>query len=206
MPRNLFGGNKSKKHKNRREAPKYILKENGMEYAVITKILGNGQCALNLIDNTGITSKVLGHIRGSLRRARLSIDDIVLIEYREFETQTYDKNGIAKLKNVDIIHHYCVDHINQLIRDKQISNTFKSKTEEEDDVIFDSNYVADNSEEENESNSDKDSDAESESEEKEKDKLVKPSYKNKPSKHRSSNKTHINILDMPNEDINIDDI
>jgi translation initiation factor IF-1 len=205
MPKNTFGGNKAKKHKNRREAPKYIIKADGMDYAIITKILGNGQCALNLIDQSGIIGTVLGHIRGSLRRARLNTEDIVLIEHRTFETQKYDKNNNAKLKNVDITHHYCVDHVNQLIRDKQISATFKSTEKEDEDIIFDANFVEDKSEDNSEDESEDNS--EDESEEKPKEKVVKPSYKNKPSKYRNDSKTHMSILDMPiDENINIDEI
>jgi translation initiation factor 1A len=75
-------------------------KEDGQEYAQVTKMLGDGRASLQCYD--GITRT--GLIRGTMRRrVWINAGDIVLIGLREFED---DK--------ADIIHKYTTDEARQL--------------------------------------------------------------------------------------------
>jgi translation initiation factor 1A len=82
------------------EEYRILFKEEGQEYAEITKILGNCRCECRCHDG-----KVrLGHIRGKMRhRARIILGDTVLVSLRDFQ---HDK--------VDIIHKYTLDEAKNL--------------------------------------------------------------------------------------------
>lgn len=77
-----------------------LLKEDGQEYARVTKILGNGHVECACFDNV----VRLGNIRGKMRRrVWIVLDDIVLCGLRDYQ------DG-----KVDIIHKYNPEEIRNL--------------------------------------------------------------------------------------------
>ena len=81
---------KGKGGKNRRRGKNFnggqkrelIYREDGQEYAQITKMLGNGRIEVSCFD--GI--KRMGHIRGKLRkRVWMGQGDIILVSLRDFQ-------------------------------------------------------------------------------------------------------------------------
>ena len=104
MPKNKGKGGKNwkkgKKGGGDHERRDLEYKEDGQEYAQVTKMLGDGRCALQCYD--GIAR--VGLIRGTMRRrVWINAGDIVLIGLRDFEE---DK--------ADIIHKYTTDEARQL--------------------------------------------------------------------------------------------
>lgn len=78
-----------------------IVKEDGQEYARVSKILGNGHVECACYDNV----IRLGHIRGKMRRrVWITLNDLVLCGLRDYQ------DG-----KVDIIHKYNSDEVNNLI-------------------------------------------------------------------------------------------
>jgi translation initiation factor 1A len=104
MPKNKGKGGKNwkkgKKGNGDSERRDLEYKEDGQEYAQVTKMLGDGRCTLQCYD--GITRT--GLIRGTMRRrVWINAGDIVLIGLREFQE---DK--------ADVIHKYTTDEARQL--------------------------------------------------------------------------------------------
>lgn len=99
MTKNTGGKNfrKSKNHHGGAFRREIIFKEFGQEYAIITKMLGNGHCECKCFDDV----VRLGNIRGKLRkRVWLSVGDVVLCGLREYQDE-----------KVDIIHKYNADEV-----------------------------------------------------------------------------------------------
>ena len=103
MPKNTgMGGNKRKKGKKQVQEDRELrIKEEGEEYAQITKILGDGRFQCKCAD--GIDR--VAHLRGKFRkRVWLGNGDIILVSLREFEpekcdiVEKYKEKEVAKLK------------------------------------------------------------------------------------------------------------
>lgn len=78
------GGKNRRRGKNVNSGQKreLIYKEEGQEYAQITKMLGNGRIEVSCFD--GI--KRMGHIRGKLRKkVWMGQGDIILVSLRDFQ-------------------------------------------------------------------------------------------------------------------------
>jgi hypothetical protein len=133
MPKNIKGGNKTKKGKNRRPPAKLIFKNSviGTDYALVVANLGNGRCELKLIKPNGFEA-IQGIIRGSTRRQKFIKNDIILVGNRNF----LDSDS---KKVVDIIHKYNADHIQQLIYFGEITK-FDSNLEE-NCIIFSKEHL-----------------------------------------------------------------
>lgn len=124
MTKNTGGKNfrKAKHHTgvSRREI---IFKEFGQEYAVITKMLGDGRCECRCFDDV----VRLGNIRGKMRRrVWLNVGDTVLCGLREYQDE-----------KVDIIHKYTEDEVHNLKMMGEIPSDNKENQDnhEEDEVI-----------------------------------------------------------------------
>ena len=101
MPKNLKGGNKHKKMKNKNTdeltSKDFILKEPGQDYAKVQKLLGN--CRVELLCNDSEIR--LGIIRGNMRKKRwLNNNSIVLYSIRDFEKGKVDIIHIYKQTNI----------------------------------------------------------------------------------------------------------
>jgi len=89
MPKNKGKGGKNRRRgKNDNDSKRELVyKEDGQEYAQVTKMLGNGRLEAYCFD--GVSR--LCHIRGKLRkRVWIQQGDIVLIGLREFQDQKAD--------------------------------------------------------------------------------------------------------------------
>lgn len=90
MPKNKGKGGKNRRRgKNENEAMKreLVFKEDGQEYAQVSKMLGNGRLEALCFDGT----KRLCHIRGKLRKKIwINQGDIVLIGLRDFQDAKAD--------------------------------------------------------------------------------------------------------------------
>jgi initiation factor 1A len=124
MPRNINGGNKAKRGKNRRREIKFVTRDTNSFYAKVIGNLGNGQCRLSMFDNK--MTEITGVIRGSLRRAKFKKDDVVLVSKRDFG------NSFETIEKYDILHKYNIDHINNLIKIGEIN----MKMIEDDNIEF----------------------------------------------------------------------
>ena len=130
MPKNKLGGKSHKRKKNQKEDFKreLIFKEHEQEYAVVTKMLGNGRVRIQCFDN----QERLGIIRGKMKkRVWIRDGDFVLVGLRDFQN---DK--------ADIIHKYTADEARQLKAFGEIPITTKINAtadfeEEEEDCAFD---------------------------------------------------------------------
>jgi len=134
MPKNKGKGGKNRRRgKNENEADKreLIFKEDGQEYAQVTKMLGNGR--LNAICFDGVPR--LCHIRGKMRKkVWINHGDIVLVGLRDYQDSKadvilkYNADEARNLKNYGELPESA--KINE-------SNTFGGDEDEADGVTFD---------------------------------------------------------------------
>jgi translation initiation factor 1A len=97
-----------------------LLKEDGQEYAKVTKILGNGHVECSCFDNI----VRLGNIRGKMRRRIwIVLDDIVLCGLRDYQ------DGKA-----DIIHKYNPEEIRNLRNIGELPEETKDLPDTTDDI------------------------------------------------------------------------
>ena len=104
------------------------IKENGQEYAVVLKLLGDRRVNAYCYDGKERICKICGSMR---KRVWIKIDDYVLISIRSFE----DDKG-------DIIHKYTPEEVRKLKKKEdlvdariQLNNEFVS--DDDDNVGFD---------------------------------------------------------------------
>ncbi|KAJ1921787.1 Translation initiation factor 1A [Mycoemilia scoparia] len=101
MPKNKGKGGKNRRRgKNENDAIKreLILKEEGQEYGVVLKMLGNGRLEAQIVGG----GKTLGHIRGKMRKkVWIGVGDIILLSEREFEE---GKTDVIAKYNPDEVH------------------------------------------------------------------------------------------------------
>lgn len=128
MPKNLKGGNKHKKMKNKNinnEEDKIILKDSDdQDYGKVEKLLGN--CRVDLLCNDKI--KRIGIIRGNMKKKQwVNLHNIVLYSKREYEDN-----------KVDIIHVYSNDSVKNLKNQMNLSFS-ATEQEDEDNICFSNN-------------------------------------------------------------------
>ncbi|KAI9631417.1 hypothetical protein KEM48_014391 [Puccinia striiformis f. sp. tritici PST-130] len=103
MPKNKGKGGKNRrrgKNENECEKRELVFKEDGQEYAQVTKMLGNGRLEAMCFDG----EKRLAHIRGKMRKkVWINQGDIILISLRDFQD---DK--------ADVIQKYTTDEARNL--------------------------------------------------------------------------------------------
>ena len=131
MPKNKGkGGKKFRKTKNDTVTEKRQLefKDNQQEYALVTKMLGNGRCECKCYD--GRTR--LCHIRGSMsKRVWISVGDTILVSLREYQDE-----------KADIIHKYTPEEASSLreygeLGPDVIDTQLPSGIEEHDNEMYD---------------------------------------------------------------------
>ncbi|KAG0228451.1 Translation initiation factor 1A [Actinomortierella wolfii] len=90
MPKNKGKGGKNRrrgKNENEGEKRELVFKEDGQEYAQVTKMLGNGRVETMCFDG----EKRLAHIRGKMRKkVWINQGDIILISLRDFQDDKAD--------------------------------------------------------------------------------------------------------------------
>ena len=156
MPKNKKGGKGAKKGKNIQVNTQLITKQNdGEEYGIIKSKNGNGRFTIYCFDDKTRT----GIIRGKDRKRKwVNIDDIVLVEKWDFETNS---------EKCTIINTYEKSDVNKLIKNNEINNLFIDKNKSDftndlnDEDIFDRNYTISSEEEEEEEEKQESSEEES---------------------------------------------
>lgn len=98
------GGKKHKRNKNRDIETKAIrFKEDGQEYAQITKCKGNCRFDVKCSDGKDRAAILCGTMR---KRKFVNLNDIVLVSLRDFQDDLcdimdrYDENGARKLREI----------------------------------------------------------------------------------------------------------
>ncbi|KAK9716331.1 hypothetical protein RND81_06G226000 [Saponaria officinalis] len=90
MPKNKGKGGKNRKRgKNEADDEKreLVFKEDGQEYAQVLRMLGNGRCEAQCIDNV----KRLCHIRGKMhKKVWIAAGDIILVSLRDYQDEKAD--------------------------------------------------------------------------------------------------------------------
>ncbi|KAJ3085015.1 Eukaryotic translation initiation factor 1A [Quaeritorhiza haematococci] len=90
MPKNKGKGGKNRKRgKNENESDKreLVFKEDGQEYATVSKMLGNGWVEANCCDG----SKRMAHIRGAFRKkVWITVGDLILLGLRDYQDSKAD--------------------------------------------------------------------------------------------------------------------
>jgi len=117
MPKNRLGGNKSKRLRNHikdeidiSKLPLAISNSNEPKkmYAQVKKLLGDSRMEILCSDS----EKRIGVIPGSMKkRSWIYLDDIVLVQFRECETDKricdilykYDKSEVKHLKSIGVL-------------------------------------------------------------------------------------------------------
>ncbi|KAF1989103.1 nucleic acid-binding protein [Aulographum hederae CBS 113979] len=103
MPKNKGKGGKNRrrgKNENDNEKRELVFKEEGQEYAQVTRMLGNGRLRCTCFDG----SERLAHIRGKLRKkVWINQGDIILMSLRDYQ----DEKG-------DVILKYSADEARSL--------------------------------------------------------------------------------------------
>jgi translation initiation factor 1A len=137
MPKNKGKGGKNRrrgKNENENEKRELVFKEDGQEYAQVTKMLGNGRLEATCFDG----SKRLCHIRGKLRKkVWINGGDIILVGLRDYQ------DGKA-----DVILKYTPDEARNLkaygeLPESAKINEVDAGEEGDDNITFDDCEVDD---------------------------------------------------------------
>ncbi|KAG4306350.1 hypothetical protein PORY_000338 [Pneumocystis oryctolagi] len=140
MPKNKGKGGKNRRRgKNENEAEKreLIFKDDGQEYAQVTKMLGNGRLEAMCFDG----EKRLAHIRGKLRKkVWINQGDVILLSLREYQD-----------KKADVILKYTADEARDLKNYGELpentkineTDTFGGEGEDECNFEFDNEDIDD---------------------------------------------------------------
>ena len=131
MPKNKGKGGKNRRKgktetEEKRELP---LKEEGQEYAQVTKMLGNDTVEAYCFDGT--TRKI--HIRGALRKkVWICVNDIILISLRDFQDNKADLIGKYSAEEARKLQN-----IGQIPNHTNIVDGSSSNNKLEDECVFD---------------------------------------------------------------------
>jgi len=128
MPRNLTGGNKSKKGANRIISDKkgIIFADKDQTYGEVTSKLGQCRFDIKMIYDG---SRKVGKVKGSMKnRVWINVGDIVLVSLRE--CNSHDDG------TVDILHKYEKDDIRILNQNNELKKLSTQEDNDEDDKIF----------------------------------------------------------------------
>jgi len=144
MVKNTTGGTGTKglarKHQSRGDNRLRLPECELEQFAIVTKMLGNGMCKINTNDNTSLIGHIRNKFRGKQKRNNmLSVNLIVMIGLREWENPVkncdilsiYENNQVEQLRNIPGIQ------IADLLK-RQLTGicTNKTQTNDDNDVIF----------------------------------------------------------------------
>ncbi|OMJ82768.1 hypothetical protein SteCoe_276 [Stentor coeruleus] len=128
MPKKGKGGKNKRRGKNidpEHNKRELVFKEDGQEYAQVTRMLGNGRLEAYCFDG----QKRQCHIRGQMkRRVWINTDDIILIGLRDYQDE-----------KADVIMKYTPDEVRSLKEYKEIPDSIKVDDTEEDmngEIVF----------------------------------------------------------------------
>ncbi|KAI5451141.1 Translation initiation factor 1A [Naganishia albida] len=132
------GGKNRRRGKNENDDEKreLVFKEDGQEYAQVTKMLGNGRLEAQCFDG----EKRLAHIRGKMRKkVWINQGDIILISLREFQDE-----------KADVIVKYTVEEARNLKQYGELPDTTKINEQDaayggddDDEIAFEEDEIDD---------------------------------------------------------------
>lgn len=98
MPR----GVKTARSVNKAPKREILFRDNGQDYGIVTKILGNSRMLVKFPDNTEKQCTVRGSMR---KREWVNMNDVVLVAFRDFGDQhdiirRYTEDEVAYLKKI----------------------------------------------------------------------------------------------------------
>lgn len=135
MPKNLGGGKRYKKRKNKGpvEPGPITYADDEQEYGIVTKRLGNGFVELAISKECGEPRPALGKIRGVLRKRRIpfNVGSVVIVSRRDCVSSMVGK-GDNRREKVDVLHCYWDDQVKRLYREKRIPKQFQKCVETAD--------------------------------------------------------------------------
>lgn len=151
MPKNVGGGKRYKKRKNKGpvEPGPLLYADEDQEYGIVIKRLGNGLLELMISKNGTEPRRALGKVRGILRKRRVpfNVGSIVIVSGRDCFTSSMVGSGDNEREKVDVLHCYYEDQAHRLYKENRIPRKFQSyidkddttKIEKEEDVniVFD---------------------------------------------------------------------
>ena len=126
MPKsNSKGGKNHKKAKSNQNSEikrDMVFRDDGQEYCLMTKMLGDGRCEGQLLN--GQSTMVMAHIRGKMKkRVFIHMGDVVLVGLRDFQEG-----------KVDIIHKYTSEEAKNLVHLGEIAELSESRTCKDIDI------------------------------------------------------------------------
>ena len=126
MPKKSKGGKNKRRGKNESLSKReLVFKEDGQEYAQVTRMLGNGRLEAYCFDGT----KRQCHIRGQMkRRVWINNDDIILVGLRDYQDE-----------KADVILKYTADEVRTLKEYQEIPDNIKANDDDDDrngEIIF----------------------------------------------------------------------
>lgn len=128
MPKNVGGGKRYKKRKNKGpvEPGPITYADEDQEYGIVTKRLGNGLVELVISKNCEEPRPALGKIRGILRKRRVPFNtgSIVIVSTRDCISSMVGK-GDNRREKVDVLHCYWEDQVKRLYRENRIPRNFQ---------------------------------------------------------------------------------
>jgi len=144
MVKNTTGGTGTKglarKHQSRGDNRLRLPECDLEQFAIVTKMLGNGMCEIYTNDNIRLIGHIRNKFRGKQKRNNmLSINSIVMIGLREWENpikncdilSIYENNQVEQLRNIPGIQ------ISDLLK-RQLSCVYTNKNQinDDNDVVF----------------------------------------------------------------------
>jgi len=139
MPKNVGGGKRYKKRKNKGpiEPGPITYADDEQEYGIVTKRLGNGLLELAISKNCEEPRPALGKIRGILRKRKVpfNIGSGVIVSTRECVSSMVGK-GDNRREKVDVLHCYWDDQVKRLYREEKIPKQFQKCVETADSGIL----------------------------------------------------------------------
>lgn len=128
MPKNVGGGKRYKKRKNKGpvEPGPLTYADRDQEYGIVTSRLGNGLVELMISKDCEAPRSALGKIRGILRKRRVpfNVGSVVIVSTRECVSSMVGK-GDNRREKVDVLHCYYPDQVKRLYREKKIPTSFQ---------------------------------------------------------------------------------
>jgi translation initiation factor 1A len=126
MPKKSKGGKNKRRGKNESLSKReLVFKEDGQEYAQVTRMLGNGRLEAYCFDG----QKRQCHIRGQMkRRVWINNDDIILIGLRDYQDE-----------KADVILKYTPDEVRALKEYGELPDNLKVNENDDDpntEIIF----------------------------------------------------------------------
>jgi len=139
MPKNVGGGKRYKKRKNKgpEEPGPITYADDDQEYGIVTKRLGNGLVELVISKKCEEPRPALGKIRGILRKRRVpfNVGSVVIVSTRECVSSMVGK-GDNRREKVDVLHCYWDDQVKRLYREEKIPRNFQKYVENVDTGIL----------------------------------------------------------------------